>query len=137
MKTIISLIIIVLYCMLCSCYTKKEAIEKFCNQDTIQTTIVIHDTIIVDSVQVDTVFNDRIDSVFIQKDKIQIQYIKKFGKIYLQGKCIGDTIYYEKKVIVEVPVNCPEPSNFDKIFLQAKWWIIIIFAILILVIFKL
>jgi hypothetical protein len=98
--------------------------------------VTIHDTIIIDSIQVDTVFSDTIDSVYITKDKLEIVYVKKFGKIYIEGKCKGDTIYYEKKVLVEVPVDCPKQSWFDQMILEAKWWILAIIAILILVIFK-
>ena len=136
MKSIYSIIIAVLYCLICSCYTRHQAIDKFCTQDTANVMVTIHDTIIIDSIQVDSVFSDTIDSVFITKDKIEIRYIKKFGKVYLQGKCKGDTIYYEKKVLIEVPINCPKQSWFDQIILEAKWWLLVIIAILILVIFK-
>jgi hypothetical protein len=136
MKSIYSLIIIFLYCLICSCYTKHRAIEKFCNQDTASITITIHDTIITETIRTDTIFNDTIDSVYITKDKLEIIYVKKFGKIYIEGKCKGDTIYYEKKVLIEVPVDCPKQSWFDQMILEAKWWLLVIIAILILVIFK-
>jgi hypothetical protein len=136
MKSIYSILIAILYCLICSCYTKHRAIEKFCNQDTANVTITIHDTILIDSIQVDTVFNDNVDSVYITKDRLEIRYIKKFGKVYIQGKCKGDTIYYEKKVLIEVPVDCPKQSWFDQMILEAKWWLLLIIAILILVIFK-
>ena len=127
---------LILILLFSSCYTKQRAINKFCKNDTIQTTITIHDTIIIDSIQVDTVFSDTIDSVYMFKDKIEIRYVKKFGKIYLEGKCKGDTIFYEKMVNIYVPVKCPELSNFNKIFLEAKWWLLIVLGILLLVIFK-
>jgi len=136
MKSIYSILIAILYCLICSCYTKQQAIDKFCNKDTASVMVTIHDTIIIDSIQVDTVFSDTIDSVYITKDKLEIVYVKKFGKIYIEGKCKGDTIYYEKKVLVEVPVDCPKQSWFDQMILEAKWWILAIIAILILVIFK-
>lgn len=90
--------------LLSSCYTKNQAIEKFCNKDTIQVSTIIHDTIIIDSIQVDTVFNQDIDSVYLVKDKIEIRYIKKYGKIYLEGKCKGDTVLYTKEVFINAPV---------------------------------
>ena len=136
MKSIYSILIAVLYCLICSCYTKQQAINKFCNKDTASVMVTIHDTIIVDSIQVDTVFNDTIDSIFITKNKIQIKYIKIGNKIEIAGKYLGDTIYYEKKVLIEVPVDCPKESWFDQMILEAKWWLLVIIAILILVIFK-
>lgn len=136
MKNIYAILIAFLYCLICSCYTKQQAIEKFCSKDTASVMVTIHDTIITESIRTDTVFNDTVDSVYITKDKLEIVYVKKFGKVYIEGKCKGDTIYYEKKVLIEVPVDCPKQSWFDQMILEAKWWILIIIAILILVIFK-
>ena len=136
MKSIYAILIAILYCLICSCYTKQQAIDKFCSKDTASVMVTIHDTIRTETIKTDTVFNDTVDSVYITKDKLEIVYVKKFGKIYIQGKCKGDTIYYEKKVLVEVPVNCPKQSWFDQMIIEAKWWILVIIAILILVIFK-
>jgi len=136
MKSILSILIACLYCLICSCYTKQQAIEKFCSKDTASVMVTIHDTIRTETIRTDTIFNDTIDSVYITKDKLEIVYVKKFGKIYIEGKCKGDTIYYEKKVLIEVPVDCPKQSWFDQMILEAKWWLLVIIAILILVIFK-
>jgi hypothetical protein len=136
MKNIYAILIALLYCLICSCYTKNQAIEKFCSKDTASVILTIHDTIITESIRTDTIFDSTLDSVFIEKGKIQIVYVKKFGKVYIEGKCKGDTIYYEKKVLIEVPVDCPKQSWFDQMILEAKWWLLVIIAILILVIFK-
>jgi hypothetical protein len=136
MKNIYAILIALLYCLICSCYTKQQAIEKFCSKDTASVILTIHDTIITDSIRTDTIFNETVDSVYITKDKLEIVYVKKFGKVYIEGKCKGDTIYYEKKVLIEVPIDCPKQSWFDQMILEAKWWILVIIAILILVIFK-
>jgi hypothetical protein len=136
MKNIYAILIAVLYCLICSCYTKNQAIDKFCSKDTASVMVTIHDTIITETIRTDTIFNDTVDSVYITKDKLEIVYVKKFGKIYIEGKCKGDTIYYEKKVLIEVPIDCPKQSWFDQMILEAKWWLLVIIAILILVIFK-
>ena len=136
MKNIYAILIAILYCLICSCYTKQQAIDKFCSKDTASVILTIHDTIITETIRTDTIFNDTVDSVYITKDKLEIVYVKKFGKVYIEGKCKGDTIYYEKKVLVEVPVDCPKQSWFDQMIIEAKWWILVIIAILILVIFK-
>jgi len=132
MKSIYSILIAILYCLICSCYTKSQAIDKFCSKDTASVMATIHDTIIVDSIQVDTVFNESVDSVYITKDKLEIVYVKKFGKVYIEGKCKGDTIYYEKKVLIEIPVNCPKLSWYKQ--LGADYWYILPLIILILII---
>jgi hypothetical protein len=129
MKSIYSILIAILYCLICSCASRQAMIKKYCSQDTIKFQTIIHDTILIDSVQVDTVFNDNIDSVYITKDKLEIIYIKKFGKVYIEGKCKGDTIYYEKKVLIEVPVDCPKLSWYKQ--LGADYWYILPLIILI------
>ena len=136
MKSIYSILIAFLYCLICSCYTKQQAIDKFCSKDTASVMVTIHDTITTETIRTDTIFNDTVDSVYITKDKLEIVYVKKFGKVYIEGKCKGDTIYYEKKVLIEVPIDCLKQSWFDQMILEAKWWLLVIIAILILVIFK-
>jgi hypothetical protein len=128
MKSIYSIIIAVLYCLICSCYTKHQAIEKFCKQDTASVLVTIHDTIRTETIRTDTVFNDTIDSVYITKDKLEIVYVKKFGKVYIEGKCKGDTIYYEKKVLIEIPIDCPKLSWYKQ--LGADYWYILPLLIL-------
>jgi len=129
-------IIILSILLLSSCYTKNQALKKFCNNDTIQFTTTIHDTIIIDSLQVDSVFSEKIDSVFITQDRIEIQYVKKFGKVYLQGKCKGDTIYREKIITINVPVKCEKLSKLNQFMIDYKWWIIAIFAMFLLVFYQ-
>ena len=128
MKSIYAILIALLYCLICSCYTKNQAIQKFCNKDTASVMLTIHDTIIVDSIQVDTVFNDTVDSIFITKNKIQIKYIKIGNKIEIAGKYLGDTIYYEKKVLIKIPVDCPKLSWYKQ--LGADYWYILPLLIL-------
>jgi len=119
---------LILILLLSSCYTKHQAIEKFCNQDTASVIVTIHDTIITETIQTDTIFNEFVDSVYITKDKLEIVYVKKFGKIYIEGKCKGDTIYYEKKVLVEVPIDCPKLIWYKQI--GADYWYILPLIIL-------
>jgi hypothetical protein len=128
MKNIYAIIIAVSYCFINSCsmlgyYNKEKAIIKFCNKDTIQFTTTIHDTIIIDSIHVDTVFNETIDSVYLVKDKVEIRYLKRYGKVYLEGKYKGDTVFYEKKVIVEVPCNTPKLKWYKQLGAD-YWWVL-------------
>jgi hypothetical protein len=131
MKNIVLLFILAIT----SCYTKNQAIEKFCNKDTIQVTTVIHDTIIIDSIQVDTVFNESVDSVYLVKDKIEIRYIKKYGKIYLEGKCKGDTVFYTKEVFINAPVLTKKLPWYKQ--LGADYWFILPLILLILILVSL
>ncbi len=104
---------LIILLILTSCATsKKKCIEKYCTNDT--TTIVVRDTIYTESVKHDTTFSERIDSVFIQKDRLRIVYKKRDSIITIEGECIGDTIYYTKEV--KVPHVIEKPFKF-------KWWI--------------
>jgi hypothetical protein len=106
-------IYILLLIVITSCATsKKKCIEKYCTNDT--TTIVVRDTIYTESVKHDTTFSERIDSVFIQKDKLRIIYKKRDSIITIEGECLSDTIYYTKTI--EVPHVIEKPFEF-------KWWI--------------
>ena len=89
------------------CYTKKTAIEKFCTKTTADTTIIKHDTIVLDSTRIDSVFSTIIDSVFIQQGKLSIRYIKMRDSIYLSGKYDSDTIVRIDTFTVSIPIFIP------------------------------
>jgi hypothetical protein len=101
------LAIALLISIVSGCYTKNKAIEKFCKQDKADTTIVIHDTIVLDSTRIDTIFSTIIDSVFIQQGKLSIKYIKMRDSIYLSGKYDSDTIVRIDTFTVSIPVFIP------------------------------
>ena len=94
-------------------YTKKRAIEKFCTTDSIPYSIIVHDTIVIKAIQVDTFFNAKLDSFTIIKDRLEIRYKKVGEKIFIQGECKSDTIYKTKLVQVKIPMV--KPKN--------KWWV--------------
>lgn len=137
-KVIIIAAIAAGYMMLCTgCYTKKQAIEKFCRQDTISMEVTIFDTVETETIKVDTFFKASIDSFTVLKDKLLIKYILKNDTIYLSGKCIGDTIFIEKQVPINVAANCPQEKLtylewFDRqgFFVQAFHVVIGLFALL-------
>jgi hypothetical protein len=80
------------------------------------------------------VFNESIDSVYLVKDKIEIRYIKKYGKIYLEGKCKGDTVFYTKEVFINAPVLTKKLVWYKQ--LGADYWFILPLILLILVAIK-
>ena len=122
------------FMVLQSClYTKNTAIKKFCNKDTLLIETIIHDTIIVDSIKVDTLFSESIDSIYFIKDKIEVRYVKKFGKIYLQGKYTGDTIFYTKTVYQKVPCTTPKLVWYKQ-YAADYWYILPLLLLLFLVV---
>jgi hypothetical protein len=112
MKKLIT-ILCVTYLLSGCLYTKKRALEKFCITDSIPYSVLVHDTIYIKAIKVDTFFNSSIDSFTIIKDRLEIRYKKVGEKIYIQGECKSDTIYKTKLVQVKIPIV--KPKN--------KWWV--------------
>ena len=112
MKKLITILCITLIFSSCL-YTKKRAIEKFCTTDSIPYSIIVHDTIVIKAIQVDTFFSASLDSFVIIKDRLEIRYKKVGEKIFIQGECKGDTIYKTK--LVQVKIQMVKPKN--------KWWV--------------
>jgi hypothetical protein len=119
--------------LLSSCYTKNQAIKKFCNQDTLNIETTIHDTIIVSSIKVDTLFSDKIDSVYFVKDKIEVRYIKRNGLVKIETKYVGDTIFYTKTVYQKVPCNTPKLVWYKQ-YASDYWYILPILLLIFLVV---
>jgi hypothetical protein len=134
MKNILAILTAVIYCLLCSCYTKNQAIKKFCNQDTLNIETTIHDTIIVISIKVDTLFSDKIDSVYFVKDKIEVRYIKRNGLVKIETKYVGDTIFYTKTVYQKVPCTTQKLVWYKQY--AADYWYILPVLLLIFLIVK-
>ena len=134
-RNIIAIGLAVVYCMcFSSCYTKNQAINKFCKQDTISTFVTVHDTIRTQTIQKDTILSgsNTTDTVIIQRDKMVIKYFKKDSLVYIQGTCQGDTFYITKTVAVKVPVTVPKLVWYKQ-YAADYWWIlpsIIIFLLL-------
>lgn len=131
MKNIFAILIAVGYCMVnssCSVigiYTKKQAIKKFCNKDTISTFVTIHDTIRTQTIQKDTIFAvaNTNDTIYLERDKMVVKYYKRDSFVYISGTCKGDTIYINKNIKVKIPVLAPKPPKptlWEKVILHSK-----------------
>lgn len=129
MKTNICLILTCLF--LTSCYTKKRAIEKFCVQDSVKVSVLIHDTIIVDSSRVDTVFNSHIDTMVIENERVVVRYVRNNGKISLSGTAKADTIYRTIYRNIKVPTTCPKQLEWHEQLIRKWWfWVLVVLVIL-------
>ena len=100
------------------CYTKKKCVEKFCITDTL--VVTLHDTIRTETIKHDTAFVYKGDTITITKDRLQIKYFRINDTTYIEGKCLGDTLYITKTI--KVPTIQPKPSPF-------KWWWLLISAL--------
>jgi hypothetical protein len=115
MKNIYTILALLL---ISSCYTKKKCVEKFCSKDTL--VVTLHDTIRTETIRKDTAFVYKGDTITITKDRLQIKYFRVNDTTYIEGTCIGDTIYITKSV--KVPTIQPKPSPF-------KWWWLLMAAL--------
>lgn len=116
---------LILTCLiLTSCYTSKQCREKFCSKDTVQVQFKIHDTVIVDSSHIDTVFNSITDTITIENDRLVIRYIKVKDSVYLSGTAKADTIIRELVVYRDVFLDCPQPTLWE--LLQTYWYLLLI-----------
>lgn len=113
-----NLYILLTLTILVSCYTKKRAIEKFCTTDTLEVTL--HDTIRTETIRKDTAFVYKGDTVTIIKDRLQIKYFRINDTTYIDGQCLGDTIYITKSY--KIPTIQTKPHPF-------KWWWLLLAAL--------
>lgn len=119
--------------ILTSCYTKKQAVKKFCVPLVKDTIITIHDTVQLQSSQVDTVFlQQHSDTVVVENDSVRVEYIRYRDTIYLRGIAKSRTVYITKEIPVRVTSPCPplkEPPWWHKymtsLLLVLAFWFII------------
>lgn len=85
-------------------------LKSKCDYKMIADTVLIKDTVKINSVSKDTVFKNHLgDTVFINKDRLHIKYVQLPGdSVFINGKCDTIKIITEKKVpfkSVEVKQN--------------------------------
>ncbi len=114
--------------LMTGCYTKKQAINKFCHQDSARVELRIIDTVVVKEIKADTVFSIELDSIVLVQDRLEIRYRKIRDSIYLEGKCKADTFIKEIPVKISVPCNCP-PIPEIPWYIIARNWLICYFAV--------
>lgn len=128
MKTILLLLTILAYS--CTCERKLDKVLKKCPELLVNDTIKIRDTIVINGVQKDTVFNYLVkDTVIIREGGLTMKYFYNThdSTIYLSGKC--DTIYipYTKDIPVNQILN-EDSKGFN-------WWMVCAIGLAILLIF--
>lgn len=111
-RLLMALILFVILFSLMGVMSGCNAVKKsICRQDSVLTTITIHDTTIIQRIHVDSVFSVKVDSITLVKDRLTIRYQRIRDSIYITGECAGDTIFKTKEVLVKAPCNCPPPPK--------------------------
>ena len=125
-------ILALLWCCFLFAGCRSYCVKNYCKQTTADTTIIKHDTIVLDSIRIDSVFSSRIDSIYIKEGKLSIKYIKVRDSVYLSGSYEGDTLYITKEV--KVQTICPSVSSysFNEWLEGQPFWVgLVVMAILI------
>lgn len=63
----------------------------------------------------DTIFDNKVDTLTLIKDNLIIQYRRIGNKIQLAGHVKSDTIIREKKIMVDVPIYVERSAWWHKI----------------------
>ena len=113
----------------CSCQWHIDRAEAKCGK-LVSDTISVHDTIIIPTVRKDTIFKFNVrDTVIVHQKNMTYKYFyrQKDSTVYLDGKCLGDTIIK----VIKVP--------YEKTIVKVEWlpdwlkWVGGILAVLIIV----
>lgn len=111
-----TLLIISSLLLLTACYTKQQAIRKFCVSSNKDTIITIHDSVQLHHSQIDTVFlQQHTDTIVVENDEVRVEYIRYRDTVYLRGIAKPRTIYITKEIPIKVSVPCPQPPSLP-------WW---------------
>ena len=126
------IVVLIIICNSCSCdYHLRKAKSK-CNQTALSDTLIIHDTIVTKGVQRDTIFKHHVqkDTVFVHDGQLVMKYYYNIhdSTVYLKGQCLPDTVFYERQIISNNLTLAPDP------IMRYKWWIIGLFAVMLLII---
>jgi|688.fasta_scaffold155226_2 hypothetical protein len=88
--------------------------------------VKIIDTIITQSVSIDTMqVMNTYDTFIVNRDRLTVQVIRHQDSIYVYGKCAGDTVVLERKIPVRI-IEVKESTS-------VPWWVYV-FLILVLVV---
>lgn len=115
------LIIIILFFSSCSAeWHIRRAISK--NPNLLKTdTIRVRDTIVVQQISYDTtIISKPIDTILITKERLRIKITRMYDTLRVEGVCLADTIFYEKKIPYK-KIEYKPRAWYDR-----YWWLILL-----------
>lgn len=136
MKTSLFLLTIVLIIVSCSPSNRLEHLLSHHPELMTKDTLTFRDTIIIPETKADTfiLINSLTDTVYLNKDNLQITLKRVHDTLYIQGKCKGDTIYIERKIPVE-RIKLVKSDKLDNLITKLPWLITGLISLIILTIF--
>jgi hypothetical protein len=125
---LICLFVLVILCNACSCEYHLKKAENKCGKSRMSDTLIVHDTIVTNSVSRDTTFfYNQKDTVVIREGKLLMKYFYRDSTVYLRGECLPDTVFYEKQIITNSLELKTDP------LVKYRWWIIGLFLVLLII----
>lgn len=87
----------------------------------IKDTVTVRDTLVSETISTDTLIVSKPnDTITIEKERLRIKILRSFDTLRVEGTCIGDTIYFEKKITVEKIVYK------SKTWYERYWWALLV-----------
>jgi len=136
MKTHLFLFSILLLSVACSPSKRLEHLISHYPELMTKDTLTFRDTIIMHATKVDTaiLINSLTDTVYLNKDNLQITLKRVHDTLYIHGKCKGDTIYIERKIPVE-KIKLVKTDKLDNLITKLPCLITGLISLIILTIF--
>ena len=138
MKSFVNLILLLILCLTtgCSPTYRLNRLLALHPELKIPDTLIIRDSLIVPQVRVDTMFDIKtiLDTVIIQKDRLQIKLSRIHDTLFVTGKCKGDTVYITRKIPVE-KIKIVKADKIDNLISKLPWIVIGLICLILLFIF--
>lgn len=138
MKSFVNLILLLILCLTtgCSPTYRLNRLLALHPELKIPDTLIIRDSLIVPQVRVDTMFDIKtiLDTVIIQKDRLQIKLSRIHDTLFVTGKCKGDTVYITRKIPVE-KIKIVKPDYLDNFISKLPWVVIGLICLILLFVF--
>lgn len=84
-------------------------------------TAYVHDTLVVPEISHDTtIISKPIDTILIEKERLRIKITRLYDTLRVEGTCLADTIFYEKKIPYK-KIEYKPRAWYDR-----YWWLILL-----------
>ena len=116
------LIFVVLCLMSCSAEVRLNRLLSRHPELKIPDTVIFGDTLIEPMIQADTLlFAGRLDdTVFIEKDRLEVSIRRIHDTLYIRGKCKADTLIIIRKIPVE-KIRIVKPDKLSAFIGEIPW----------------
>jgi len=99
-------------------------------------TLCLRDTLRIPEAKAETVLNLALmrDTVYLQKDRLEVSIQRHRDTLYVRGRCRSDTIIFTRKVPV-VKVRYIKPDRLTAVLQRIPWLVAGLIAVCILILF--